>query len=176
MTCGGRKDYFDNIRDSYTLADRRGKGRILDYEMRGNGQHRKALTRAVKAQPPPTPKGRVGRSRSYGPEPASALKSLWELSDRVCAKRLHPFPELLEVPERHGELLLEPEVKDQAQGNECGYQWPVAPSPPSTGIAKTIQHHQSGGAVQEDHPCSPLRPMGRALPRLPGNRPGSPLR
>jgi hypothetical protein len=43
-----------------------------------------------------------------------ALKKTWEASDRMCSHRLQPFlPRLVQVLERHGELAVPPEVKDQ---------------------------------------------------------------
>ena len=114
MTRGGMKEYLDAIRSRYLQGDRKEKSRILDEAERVTGRHRKALIRALRAQPRGTVGGKVGRPRRYSLEAAAALKTLWEASDRVCAKRLQPFlPELMEVLERHGELVLEPAVKDQ---------------------------------------------------------------
>ena len=114
MTRGGMKEYLGAIRNRYNLGDRKEKSRILDEAVQVTGLHRKALIRALRTPPRPTAGGKVGRPRRYGLEAATALKTLWEASDRVCAKRLQPFlPELVEVLERHGELSLEPELKDQ---------------------------------------------------------------
>ena len=114
MTRGGMKEYLDAIRDRYIFGDRKEKSRILDEAAQVTGLHRKALIRALRTPPRPRVGGKAGRPKRYGLEAASALKVLWEASDRVCAKRLQPFlPELLEVLERHGELVLEPEIKDQ---------------------------------------------------------------
>ena len=114
MTRGGMREYLDAIRPRYNRAGRREKGQILDEAVRVAGQHRKALIRALNAPSPALAQSRTGRPKRYGLEAAAALRTLWEASDRVCAKRLQPFlPELLEVLERHGELILEQEVKDQ---------------------------------------------------------------
>ncbi len=108
------KEYLGAIRNRYIHCDRNEKSRILDEAVQVTGLHRKALIRALRTPPRPTAGGKVGRPKRYGLEAATALKTLWEASDRVCAKRLQPFlPELLEVLERHGELSLEPELKDQ---------------------------------------------------------------
>ena len=114
MTRGGMKEYLEAIRIRYIHGDRKEKSRILDEAERVTNLHRKALIRALRAQPRGTPRGKVGRPRRYSLEAAAALKTLWEASDRVCAKRLQPFiPELMEVLERHGELVLETEIKEQ---------------------------------------------------------------
>ncbi len=114
MTRGGMREYLDAIRPRYNRTGRREKGQILDEAVRVAGQHRKALIRALNAQSPALAQSRTGRPKRYGLEAAAALRTLWETSDRVCAKRLQSFlPELLGVLERHGELILEQEVKDQ---------------------------------------------------------------
>jgi hypothetical protein len=47
-------------------------------------------------------------------EVVAALKKAWEASDRMCSHRLQSFlPGLVQVLERHGELAVPPEVKDQ---------------------------------------------------------------
>ena len=41
-----------------------------------------------------------------------ALIKIWAICDQICSKRLHPFlPEIVEVLERQGELVLSPETK-----------------------------------------------------------------
>ena len=114
MTRGGMKEYLDTIRPRYIRASRRDKSRILDEAQKVTGLHRKALIRSLRDQPAPVSPGRVGRPRRYGLAAATALRALWEASDRVCAKRLQPFiPELVGALERHGELVLAPAVKEQ---------------------------------------------------------------
>ena len=116
MTRGGMREYLDAIRDRYHRGGRKEKGRILDEAVRVTGQHRKTLIRSLNALPRPTAKARQGGLGRYGLEASTALKTLWEASYRVCAKRLQPFiPELVEALERHGELVLKQEVKGQLQ-------------------------------------------------------------
>ncbi|MCY4365684.1 MAG: hypothetical protein OXE17_05600 [Chloroflexi bacterium] len=108
------KEYLDAIRDRYIHGDRKEKSRLLDEALQVTSLHRKALIRALRTPPRLTAGGKAGRPKRYGLEAATALKTLWEASDRVCAKRLQPFlPELLGALERHGELVLEQEVRDQ---------------------------------------------------------------
>ena len=53
-------------------------------------------------------------SRQYGPELTTALKVVWEPSDRLCSKRLQPFlPELVGILREHGEPQVAPEVANQ---------------------------------------------------------------
>ena len=116
------------------------------------GYHRKSAIRLLGgAQRDREPSGR-GRPCAYGPEVAHSLKGVWEVSSRLCSKRLKPFlPELLEVLERQGELALEPKRKEQLLGHECLHHRPAAAalSPPSQGAF--FQHHQAGDTAQERH-------------------------
>ena len=98
-------------RPKYKRASRKEKGRILDELEQLTGYHRKSLIRALSRQY--TGKGRRGRPRTYTNEVRAALAEVWELSGRLCSKRLAPFmEEFLEVLERCGELKLRAEVRE----------------------------------------------------------------
>jgi len=98
-------------RPKYKRACRREKGRILDELEHLTGYHRKSLIRALSRRS--VRKGHRGRPRLYTNEVRAALVEVWELSGRLCSKRLAPFmTEFLEVLERCGELKLRPEVKE----------------------------------------------------------------
>ena len=117
MTRGGVKEYLEAIRERYQRAKRKEKSRILDEAVQDTGHHRKALVRALRSRPAQGAGKKAGRPKQYGQEAVAALKAVWEASDRVCGKRLKPFlPELVGVLERHGELVLEAEVRNQAEG------------------------------------------------------------
>ncbi|MCL4535914.1 MAG: glycosyltransferase [Bacteroidetes bacterium] len=50
----------------------------------------------------------------YGSAVVQALKAMWEVTNRIGSRRLAPFiPELLSVLERHGEIELEAEAREQ---------------------------------------------------------------
>ena len=102
--------------------------------MQVTGLHRKALIRHLRAQSRPPAGGKVGRPRRYGLQACATFKTLWEASDRVCAKRLQPFlPDLLEALERHRELILAPEIKEQV----CAMG--------AVTIDRLLQPHRQGG-------------------------------
>ena len=135
MTRGGMREYLDAIRARYHRGGRKEKSRILDEAVEVTGHHRKALIRSLRAQPQAVERGKVGRPPRYDLKASAALKTLWEVSDRVCAKRLQPFiPELVAALERHGELVLKQEVKDQ-----------VAAMSAAT-IDRLLRPHRQGGA------------------------------
>ena len=114
MTRGGVKEYIEAIRERYLKAGRKEKGQILDEVTKVTGYHRKAAIRLLRRGWRAKAVGRRGRARQYGVEVVAALKGAWETSDRLCSRRLQPFlPELVEVLERHGELTVSREVKEQ---------------------------------------------------------------
>ena len=114
MTRGSVKEYAEAVRERYLKSGRKEKTLLLDEFVRVTGYHRKAAIRLLNSGHK-LPSGRTrGRQRTYGLETTSALKVVWEASDRMCSQRLHPFlPELVRVLEDHGEVALEAEVKGQ---------------------------------------------------------------
>jgi hypothetical protein len=55
-----------------------------------------------------------GRPKEYGPDVAAALVTIWEASDRLCSKRLHPFlPEMIKVLRRHSELRINAALEER---------------------------------------------------------------
>ena len=176
MTRGGMKEYLDAIRPRYRSAGRREKGRILDEAVRVTGQHRKALIRSLRSQPAVVSQSKAGRPKRYGLEAATTLKVLWEASDRICAKRLQPFlPELLAVLERHGELLLEWEVKDQVCTMSAATIDRLLRPHRQPELRRPFSTTKPGSPAQGLHPYPHLHRMERTPTRLPGNRPGGPL-
>ena len=100
------------ITGRYSQADRTERGRILDEFTAITGFHRKHAMRLLRAGQPNRRSGpRPGR-RIYDDATREALIVIWEVSDRICGKRLRPLvPVLVEAMERHGHLRLAPEVR-----------------------------------------------------------------
>ena len=117
MTRGDVKEYLEAIRERYQRAKRKEKSRILMRRSKSPGIIVKPWSgHCGPNRPEAPPKKRAGPS-STGQEAVAALKTVWDASDRVCGRRLKPFlPELVGVLERHGELVLEAEVKNQVEG------------------------------------------------------------
>jgi hypothetical protein len=98
--------------DRYVAAARDEKKRILDEFVAVSGLHRKHVMRLLRARQPNRRFGPRPERRIYDGAVREALVVLWETSDRVCGKRLHPLvPILVEAMERHGHLQLTPEVR-----------------------------------------------------------------
>jgi hypothetical protein len=106
MTLKSIREYVAAIRERYYQATRAGKGQILDEFVKVTGYHRKAAIRVLikKSQ------GGIrkpGRPACYG-NILQPLRSIWEMSDRLCSRRLQPFlPEMIQVLRRQGEIHLD---------------------------------------------------------------------
>lgn len=111
MTRNSIREYAEAVRPRYRKANKRDKKVILDEFCGTTGYHRKAAIRLLRHFPP-SKTCRRGRNSKYGLAIVQPLKALWEASDRVCSKRLAPFiPEFLEALERHGELEVQPQLR-----------------------------------------------------------------
>lgn len=97
-----------------------GKKALVDELVVITGYRRKSVLRALNRKPIPADGDgawaepyRHHRCR-YGPEVMEALVPLREASDRLCGKRLQALlPLHLESLERHGHLVLDPEVREK---------------------------------------------------------------
>lgn len=114
MTNHGKRELLKAVHPRYLTASKSQKGRILDEFVAATGYHRKYAIHLLLHGPPKRSKTKRGRRLTYGPDVVAALAQVWEVSGHLCGKRLHPFlPELVEVLERHRELRLAPETRDQ---------------------------------------------------------------
>lgn len=101
----------------YQAADRTKKKAILDEFLAVSHYHRKSAIRLLTLAHGLRRRGassgrRPGRPTIYEPAVVAALQVLWESADCICARRLQPFlPKLLTVLQRHGELVVSPEVE-----------------------------------------------------------------
>jgi hypothetical protein len=114
VTRSSIKEYTEAIRERYRKASKEGKGEILDEFTKTTGLHRKAAIRLLNRGSGSPVKKRRGRPQRYGLPIVEALKAMWEASDRLCSKRLHPFlPELIRVMRRSGETKMTVEIETQ---------------------------------------------------------------
>jgi hypothetical protein len=90
------------------------KGKILDEFTKVIGCHRKAAIRLLRRGNQQGAKRKRGRPRRYGIAVAEALRVVWEATDRLCSKRLHPFlPELVKILRRHGNATMTADIEAQ---------------------------------------------------------------
>ncbi len=112
MSQRSKREMIEAIRPRYMKANKAGKEQILDEFIATTGYHRKYAIRVLKHGPKPKRLKKPGRRKIYQGEVVNALETIWEIYNRICSKRLHPFlPEAVEVLERWRELTLSPEIK-----------------------------------------------------------------
>ena len=98
-----RKELIDAVSARYRSSPRAERGSILDEVVAITGYHRKHVIRLL-SKPVEPPKQRNPHAR-YGADVRDALGALWEVSDRVCTKRLKVMiPALLPAMVRHGRI------------------------------------------------------------------------
>lgn len=120
MGLKSRRELLASLRPRYRQASRKEKQPILQEFVAATGYHRKYAIRLLnQPEPDPSPARSQpqGRRRVYTDEVQEALVVVWKAANRICSKRLVPFlPELIEAMERHGHLVLSPEIKTQLLG------------------------------------------------------------
>jgi hypothetical protein len=114
VTRNSIKEYAEAIKNRYRKETKNRKSRILDEFTKTTGLHRKAAIRLLNRRSSALGRKRSGRPPRYGIVAVEALRAMWEASDRLCSKRLHPFlPELLEVMRRCGESKMTVEIEEE---------------------------------------------------------------
>lgn len=114
MSKGSRDELVKRVHPRYLKADKAEKSRILDEFVITTGYHRKHAIRLLKHGLAPRQHERRGRKRTYAGETVRQLVKVWEVTGRICGKRLQPFlPTLVAVMERHDELCLDAATRTQ---------------------------------------------------------------
>jgi len=114
MTRASIVEYVEAVRGRYFSGSKKEKGKILDKFTKVTGCHRKAAIRLLRHSNQTRTGNKRGRPRQYGEAVVGALRVVWEATDRLCSKRLHPFlPEMTVILRRHGERSLSAEIEAQ---------------------------------------------------------------
>jgi len=114
MTRASIREYTEAVRGRYLQASKMEKGKILDEFTKVIGCHRKAAIRLLHRGNQQGARKKRGRPRRYGIAVAEALRVVWEATDRLCSKRLHPFlPELVKILRRHGNATITADIEAQ---------------------------------------------------------------
>jgi len=112
MTRGSIREYREAVQGRYSLGSKKEKGKILDDFTKVTGYHRKAAIRLFRCGKQLKGNKRRGCPRSYGLAATEALRVVWEATDRLCSKRLHPFlPKLVKILRRNGEQTITAEIE-----------------------------------------------------------------
>jgi len=114
MTRASIREYTEAVRGRYLWVSKMEKGKILDEFTKVTGYHRKAAICLLRRGNQQSAKNKRGRPRQYGIAIAEALRVVWEATDRLCSKRLHPFlPELVKILRRHGNATMTADIEAQ---------------------------------------------------------------
>ena len=114
MSKSGRDEVVKRVHPRYLKAPKTEKGQILDEFIATTGYHRKHAIRLLKHGLPAGRREWRGRQRVYSGEVVRQLVGIWEVTGRICGKRLQPFlPTLVAALERHHELCLDEETRAQ---------------------------------------------------------------
>jgi hypothetical protein len=109
----------------YLRSEKATKTKILDEFVAATGLHRKAAVRRLNMVSKKNGVKKPGRPKLYSLEAMSALKVVWEASDRLCSKRFQPFlPEMVGILKRAGELSITQETEGAEQYHST---WPAMP-------------------------------------------------
>ncbi len=106
MTMQTKAEIFNEQKEKYWQAGRKGKAEILDAVCLAAGITRKAAIRKFRAVQKNDAAHRDGRGRKtvYGPDVTAALKTVWEAGNRVCGELLHPMvDEYIDILLRDGD-------------------------------------------------------------------------
>ena len=106
MTMGTKHEVVKEFVERYVTADKAGKGKILDHLAAVVSMGRKSLIRRFRVlQMRHSAYWSDGRGRPvyYTPDCINALRELWDISEFLCAERLHPVvSEYISVLTRDG--------------------------------------------------------------------------
>jgi len=111
LSLKSRQELLAQMADRYGQVRGREKIQTLDQFVAATGYSRKHAINVLNH--PPAGEGHsIRRLRRYDERVEQALVSLWEVANKICAKRLVPFlPELVSSMERHGHLSLPTDVR-----------------------------------------------------------------
>ena len=113
MTRRSIMEYVQALRNRYFRASKEEKGKMLDEFTQITGLHRKAAIRLLNRSSQSRAGKRRGRPAMYK-DVMLSLKAIWEISDRLCSKRLQPFiPEMIKVLRQHGEQQIDASAERQ---------------------------------------------------------------
>lgn len=112
MSKRSRQELVSVTQQRYRKATKKEKTEILNQIETSTGHNRKYLMMLLKDGAPVRKERKGNRRPSYDGEVLESLKSLWRLTNYVCAKRLVPFlPILIASLERHKSMSFEPTIK-----------------------------------------------------------------
>ncbi|MDD5289522.1 MAG: ISNCY family transposase [Dehalococcoidales bacterium] len=114
MTRGSILEYIEAVKGRYLKASKKDKNDILNEFTRVTGYHRKSAIRVLSCKGRKVRIKKRGRPKKYDSTVMHELKHLWEITDHLCSKRLHPFlPELIAIMKRSSGLVINRGIEDK---------------------------------------------------------------
>jgi hypothetical protein len=116
MSLQARRELLAAVGPRYRSSNKAQKRRVLDEFTAATGYQRKYAITVLNRPPAAAQEKRLRKTRpsTYDATVQKALKSLWEIANRPCGKRLAPFlPEMIQALERHGEMPWDKKLKDK---------------------------------------------------------------
>lgn len=166
MTRQGILEYVQAIKVRYLRVSKKEKGKILDEFMRITSMRRKAAIRLLNGTRRAREGKRPGRPREYSLDVAVALKAIWEASDRLCSKRLHPFlPEMVKVLRQHGNQRIDAALEERICRMSPSTIDRLLRSCRKNGVRKPISTTRPGSLLKS---CIPIRTFADWLENKPG--------
>jgi len=166
MTRKSILEYVKAISPRYLRTSKEGKRKILDEFVQVTSMHRKAAIRLLNKSGPARNGKCSGRPKEYGPDAAAALATIWEASDRLCSKRLHPFlPEMIKVLRQHNELRINAALEERLSRMSPSTMDRLLRSRRKNGGRKPISTTRPGSLLKN---CIPIRTFAD----WPENKPG----
>jgi hypothetical protein len=154
MTIDERYKYLCCMRKRYRLANRAGRGCLLDEIQTVTGLHRKSLIRLMNGSLTRRPRSRE-RAPTYGPEVESALCIIAESFDYICAERLTPnLVWMAQHLDRHGELHLSPWLLHHLQRIS------------TSTVRRILSPHRLSSPPLPRKRLSPPKPLTQGIPML----------
>lgn len=114
MSTKSKRELLKTVSPRYVTASGADKRRILDEFVMTTGYHRKYAIALLNHPPPPRRRPILRpRAKIYSPAIQRILIQLWQITGRMCSKRLVPgLADLIDALERHGELALDARTRD----------------------------------------------------------------
>jgi hypothetical protein len=109
MSMTSKRELLTTVSPRYVTATDTDRARILDEFVAATGYHRKYAITLLNHPPPPRRRPITRpRAKMYTPVVQRTLVRLWQVTGRLCSKRLVPgLPALVDALERHDELALD---------------------------------------------------------------------
>jgi len=160
MSVDERRKYLGLMKPRYAVADKKGRGALLDEMEQVTQMHRKSLIRLLSASDLKRKPRQRPRGRRYKPEVEDAIRLVSEALDHICAERLKPaLPQMALHLANFGELHLTPTLLADLKAISVAT------------VGRMLRRHRQDTPRLPRRPPQPTNRYTKAIParRLPWN-------